>query len=201
MLWDKRYKGRIGILASGADAWWCGAIYAGVDFKDIDSEEAFAKIGAVMREQRPLVRVYTDETTSLEQALASGELVAAMTWNESAVSLAGEGVPVKFAKPKEGALTWVCGAIIHKEAPNLDLAYDLIDSLLSVDTGKFLISDYGYGHSNIKSFDAFDDKTLTGLGLSREPADILNAGHFQIPQTQEWETRMNNEFENIKAGF
>ena len=201
MLWDERYKGRLGSLASGADAWWCGAIYAGVDFKNIDSDEAFEKIGAAMRAQRPLIRVYTDDTTSLEQALASGELVAAMTWNESATSLKAEGHPVKFAKPKEGALTWVCGAILHKEAPNLDLAYELIDSLLSVETGKFLINDYGYGHSNIKSFDAFDDEKLTSLGLSREPADILNAGHFQIPQSQEWETRMNNEFENIKAGF
>jgi len=201
ILWDERYKGRIGILASGADAWWCGAIYAGVPFEQIDSDDAFEKIGAAMRKQRPLIRVYTDDTTSLEQALASGELVAAMTWNESAVSLVGEGVPVKFAKPKEGALTWVCGAIIHKDAPHLDRAYDLVDSLLSPETGKFLISDYGYGHSNIKSFESFDDAKLTSLGLSREPADILNAGHFQIPQSQEWETRMNNEFENIKAGF
>lgn len=201
MLWDKRYKGRLGSLASGADAWWCGAIYAGVDFKDIASDAAFEKIGAAMREQRPLIRVYTDDTTSLEQALASGELAAAMTWNESAVSLAGEGVPVKFAKPKEGALTWVCGVMIHKDAPNLDRAYDMIDAMLSVDTGKFLIGDYGYGHSNIKSFGSFDDATLAGLGLSAEPFEILNAGHFQVPQTQDWETRMNNEFEQIKAGF
>lgn len=201
MLWDERYKGRIGILASGADAWWCGAIYAGVDFKDIDSDEAFARIGEVMRQQRPLIRVYTDDTTSLAQALAAGELVAAMTWNETAVTLASEGVPVKFAKPKEGALTWVCGAMIHKDAPHLDKAYDVLDSLISVDTGKFLIGDYGYGHSNRKSFDAFDDETLQGLGLSKQPLEILQAGHFQIPQSQDWETRMNNDFEQIKAGF
>ena len=111
MLWDERYAGRLGSLGSGGDAWWCGAIKAGVDLKDIASEEAFEKIAAVMREQRPLIRVYTDDTTTLEQALASGEMVAAMTWNASAVALAGEGVPVKFAKPKEGALTWVCGMI------------------------------------------------------------------------------------------
>lgn len=201
MLWDERYKGRIGSLASGADAWWCGAIYAGVDFKDIATDAAFDKIAAVMRAQRPLIRVYTDDTTSLEQSLASGELTAAMTWNSSAVKLKGEGHPVKFASPKEGALTWVCGTMIHKDAPNLDRAYDLIDSMLSTETGKFVISDFGYGHSNLKSFDEFDDETLAGLGLSREPADMLNAGHFQVPQTQDWETRMNSEFETIKAGF
>ncbi|MEM7058812.1 MAG: extracellular solute-binding protein [Pseudomonadota bacterium] len=201
MLWDKRYTGQLGSLASGGDAWWCGAIKAGVDFKDIDTDEAFEKIAAVMREQRPLIRTYTDDTTTLEQALASGEMVAAMTWNASAVLLASEGVPVKFAKPKEGALTWVCGMMIHKDAPNLDRAYDAIDSLISVESGHFMINDYGYGHSNARSFDKFDDETLAGLGLSKNPKDILEAGHFQIPQSQEWETRMNETFEMVKAGF
>ncbi len=201
MLWDQRYSGRLGSLASGGDAWWCGAIKAGVDFDKLDTDEAFEKIAAVMREQRPLIRVYTDDTTTLEQALAAGEMVAAMTWNSSAVTLKGEGVPVKFAKPKEGALTWVCGLVIHKDAPHLDKAYDVIDSLLSVDSGKFMINDYGYGHSNRKAFDAFDEETLVGLGLSKNPIEILQAGHFQRPQSQEWETRMNELFEQIKAGF
>ncbi|NIA69358.1 extracellular solute-binding protein [Pelagibius litoralis] len=201
MLWDERYAGRLGSLASGGDAWWCGAIKAGVGFDDITTDEAFEKIAAVMRAQRPLIRVYTDDTTTLEQALSSGEMAAAMTWNSSAVLLKSEDVPVRFAQPKEGALTWVCGPMIHKDAPHLDRAYDIIDSLLSVEAGQFMINDYGYGHSNQKAFDAFDDETLAGLGLSKNPVDILNAGHFMVPQSQEWETRMNETFEMIKAGF
>lgn len=201
ILWDERYKGRLGMLASGGDSWWCGAIYAGVDFKDIASEEGFKKVAAVMRKQRPLIRTYTDDTTSLEQALASGELVAAMTWDSSAVVLKGQGVPVKFANPKEGALTWVCGAMMHKDAPHPDKAHDLVDALLSTDAGKWLIGENGYGHSNAKSFDQFSDDELAALGLSRTPQDILSAGKFQVPQTQEFETAMNKEFEQIKAGF
>ena len=201
MLWDKRYSGRLGSLASGGDAWWCGAIKAGVPMSEIHTDEAFDKIAAVMREQRPLLRTYTDDTTTLEQALSSGEMVAAMTWNASATLLQAEGVPVKFASPKEGALTWVCGLMVHKDAPNIDKAYEVIDSLLSVESGKFMINDYGYGHSNKKSFEQFDAATLAGLGLSAKPSDILDAGHFQVPQTQEWETKMNTLFEEIKAGF
>jgi spermidine/putrescine transport system substrate-binding protein len=201
MLWDERYKGRLGMLASGGDSWWCGAIYAGVDFKDIASEAGFKKVAAIMRKQRPLIRTYTDDTTSLEQALASGELVAAMTWDSSAVVLKGEGIPVKFANPKEGALTWVCGAMMHKDAPHPDKAHDIVDALLSTETGKWLIAENGYGHSNAKSFDLFTDKELAAVGLSRNPVEILSAGKYQIPQTQEWETKMNKEFESIKAGF
>lgn len=201
ILWDEALKGRIGVIASAGDAWWCGAIYAGVPFEEIATDESFEKVAAVMREQRPLVRTYTDDMTTLQQALASGELMAAMTWNETATVLKGEGVPVKFAEPKEGALTWVCGAIIHKDAPNIDLAHEIIDSLISVPSGEFLIGDYGYGHSNLKSFESFTAEQLADLGLSKNPNDVLSAGKFQVPQTQEFETRMNQEFENIKAGF
>lgn len=201
MLWDERYAGQLGSLASGGDAWWCGAIKAGVKFEDIATDMAFEKIAAEMRKQRPLIRVYTDDTTTLEQALASGEMAAAMTWNSSAVLLESEGVPVRFAQPKEGSLTWVCGLMVHKDAPNLDRAYEMIDAMLSVEAGQFMINDYGYGHSNARSFDAFDAETLVSLGLSKNPADILNAGHFMIPQSQNWETKMNETFEMIKAGF
>jgi spermidine/putrescine transport system substrate-binding protein len=201
LLWDERYKGRLGILGSAADTWWCAAIYAGVDFKNIASDENFKKVAAALREQQPLIRTYTDDTTSLEQALASGELVAAMTWDSSAVVLKGEGVPVKFANPKEGALTWVCGAMMHKDAPHPDKAYDVVDALLSVQAGKWLIGENGYGHSNKKSFDQFTDDELANLGLSRNPTEILAAGKFQTPQTQEFETAINSEFEQIKAGF
>jgi spermidine/putrescine transport system substrate-binding protein len=201
ILWDERYKGRLSMLASAGDSWWCGAIYAGVDFKDIASEEGFKKVAAIMRKQRPLIRIYTDDETTLEQALASGELVAAMTWDSSAVKLKGEGIPVTFANPKEGALTWVCGVMMHKDAPHPDKAYDLVDALLSTEAGQWLIGENGYGHSNTKSFELFSDDELTALGLSRNPADILSAGKFQVPQTQEFETAMNKEFEQIKAGF
>ena len=177
------------------------AIKAGVPLEEVHTDAAFDTIAAAMRKQRPHGRLYTDGMTSVEQALASGELAAAMTWNETAVSLQSQDAPVKFAKVKEGALTWVCGPMIHQDAPDLDRAYDVIDSLISVETGKFMINDYGYGHSNSKSFEEFDAATLESLGLSDEPLEILNEGHFQQPQTQEWETKMNGMWEEIKAGF
>ena len=201
ILWDERYKGQLGVIASAGDTWWCAAILAGVDFNNMSSDDNFKKVSDLLRQQRPLIRLYTDDMTTLEQALASGELVAAMTWNSSPVELKKQGVPVKFANPKEGALTWVCGAMMHKDAPNPDRAHDIIDSLLSTETGHFLINDYGYGHSNAKSFDTVSEERLAELSLTRNPNEILDAGKFQVPQPEEFTARMNDEFEEIKAGF
>jgi spermidine/putrescine transport system substrate-binding protein len=201
LLWDERYAGKIGQLGSAGDAWWCAAIYAGVDFNEISSQENLDKVAELLRKQRPLIRTYTDDTTTLDQALASGELVAAMTWNGSAVGLKAEGVPVAFAKPKEGALTWVCGMMMHKDAPHPDKAHDIINSLLSFDRGRQVISEDGYGHANSKALASFTEEELANLGLSHDVSAVLGAGHFMVPQDQEFETASNTLYEEIKAGF
>lgn len=201
MLWNPKYAGRLGMLAGGGDAWWCAAIKAGVPFDQIHTDAAFEKISAVLREQRPLIRMYTDDTTSSDTALAAGESVAIMAWNSSVVTLSAQGVPVKFAKPREGALTWVCGQMLHKDAPRIDSAYDVLDSLISEAASTALIRGSGYGGPNRKSYAEFTDEELANLGLSRNPMDILKAGHFGTPQSAEWDQRMTSTWEQIKLGF
>ncbi|MCP4490318.1 MAG: extracellular solute-binding protein [Gammaproteobacteria bacterium] len=158
LLWDERYKGRIASLDSAGDAWWVAAIYAGIDFKDIAKKESLEQVAALLRKQRSLVRMYSDDVTSLEQALASGELVAAMTWNSSVTTLKAEGVPVAFAKPKEGAQSCVCGLMIPAKAPMPDKAHELIDYLIGVERGIQMITEEGYGHSNAKAIAAVLDE-------------------------------------------
>ncbi|MEX0809066.1 MAG: extracellular solute-binding protein [Dongiaceae bacterium] len=201
VLWDKRYEGRVAMIANEGDSWWCAAIYAGVPFDEIQTDESIEKVAALLREQQPMVRMYTDDMTTVEQALASGELWAAMTWNSSPVALRAQGVPVAFAAPKEGALTWVCGAVIMANAPRLDKAYDVIDSLLSPESGRYFINDYGYGHSNLKAFDLVGDERLAELGLSRNPDEILSAGKYQIPVSGEFMETIANVFAEVKGGF
>lgn len=106
------------------------------------------------------VPLVSDDTTSLDTALASGELVATMAWNSSVVSLKGQGVPVKFAKPREGALTWVCGMMLMAEAPKIDSAYDVLDSLISKSSALFNMRSYGYGGVTPKAFDDVTEEEL-----------------------------------------
>lgn len=200
LLFDDRYAGKLAVIDSVGDTWWSTAIYAGVDFNNV-TEDDVEKVNALLRKQRPLLRMYSNDTVSWSQALASGEVVAAMTWNDTPVELKAEGVPVKFADPKEGALTWVCGIMMHKDAPEPERALEAIDALISPESGQFVINDYGYGHANAKAFDLISPERLTELDLSRNPSDVLDRGVFAQPQSQDLETRINRDFEDIKAGF
>lgn len=201
ILWDERYAGRIGVLANEGDTWWCAAIYAGVPFDEIGTDENIEKVAALLREQQPLVLSYYDDVTAVEQSLATGELVAAMTWNETPTRLIQQGVPVKWAAPKEGALTWVCGASIVTDAPRFDKAHDVIDSLISPRSGEYVINEFGYGHSNVKAFERVGEERLQELGLPRDPETLLTAGKFQTEMSIEFQTKIANMFSDIKAGF
>ncbi len=201
VLWDERYRGKIGMIGNEGDSWWCAAIYAGVPFEEMHTEENIKKVEDLLHKQLPLVREYSDDMTTVWQALASGELVAAMTWNDAAVSLKADGVPVAFASPKEGALTWVCGAAIYVDAPRVDKAHDVANSLLSPETGRFMIEEFGYGHSSVKAFDLVSEEKLAAMGLSRDPEKILGSGKYQIPKSDEFAARIATTFSEIKAGF
>src|SRR5262249_55751704 len=155
------------------DAWWCAAIFAGVDVINPVTQADLDKVRPLLEKQRPLLRFYSSDSTQVEQALASGEVVAAMTWNQSPLGLTNQGVKVKFANPKEGALTWCCGLVLLKKAPQPEKAHDLIDAMIDPRAGKYLIEQFGYGHSNQKSFSDITEADLTARGLSKNPIEIL----------------------------
>src|SRR5437868_11300407 len=138
LLWNKDYTGRLAVIDAVHDTPVVAALLAGVNPFDMSAAD-MDKVAAKLREQRPLLSSYTTDMTSVEQALSSGALVAAMTWNASATALKKQGVPVEFMKPKEGMLTWSCGFVMLKEATILDLAYDFIKSRLETDSAKYQI--------------------------------------------------------------
>lgn len=200
LLWDERYAGRLSVIDAAEDAWWCAAIYAGVDVENLTDAD-IAKVRDLLAQQRPLMRFYNSNMSEVEQALASGELVAAMTWNSSPLELTKEGVPVRFMIPKEGALTWVCGMVLTSNATHYDKAHDVIDALIGQQSGVFLIKEYGYGHGNMKAFEAVAEEDLVARGLSKDPQAVLDSGVFVTSVGPELAAKIENDWDEIQTGM
>ena len=200
LMWDERYKGRLSMMDSLIDGVMVAAIYGGAKDPFNMTPEEVAKTRELLREQLPLLRFYANSATDIQNALASGEVVAAVSWNDAYSALKAEGVPVKFMEPKEGAMTWTCGISIMTgiDPAKLDRAYDAIDSLLSPEAGAYEIETFGYGHANRKAYALVDEAMLADRGLTRNPEDRLNSGIFQEPIGNEPE--LQTMFEEIKSG-
>ncbi len=118
------------------------------------------------------------DPTELDQALASGEVVAGYAWNETIKTLSAKKIPVKYANAKEGIFTWLCGlTLLSTGKADEAAAYDFIDAWLSPETGKALIEVDGYGHSNMKAFQIADPKQVAELGIA-DPVKHLEEGIF-----------------------
>jgi spermidine/putrescine transport system substrate-binding protein len=199
LLWDERYKGKLSVAAGAEETVAIAAIVAGAKNPFSMTDQELAKVKDLLLKQKPLLRFYWDTNTTVEGALASGELVAATGWNSSVITLRGQGINVKFMQPKEGILTWCCGLVIAKGAPHPDLAYDLLDAMTAPEAGKWLVEKQGYGHSNRKTFDLVDDKALAERGLPKDPTQLLSAGIlFQKNARMD---EINGMFEAVKAGL
>lgn len=197
LLWNKKYSGRIATLDTVHDTVVVAALLSGVNPFDMSPAD-MEKVAGKLREQRPLLRSYTTDMTSVEQSLASGELVAAMTWNASAHTLRKQDVPVEFMKPKEGMLTWACGFVLLKNSKNVDLAYDFINSRLEAESGKKLITQYSYGSTSSAAFGMMSKEELEKTRLPADPEIMLKSTRFSQPMRQIDDVA--KMFEKVKAG-
>ena len=201
LMWDERYAGRLSMIDSLIDGVMVAAIYGGAKDPYNMTTEEVAMAKDLLKKQLPLLRFYSNSMTDVEQALASGELVAAVTWNSSALELNNQGLPVRFMVPKEGAMTWTCGLSLMTDADpkKLDRSYAILDSYLSKESGYWEITEWGYGHANARAFDNVTEEQLAARGLSNDPDALINSGIFQEPIGNEPE--LQTMFEEVKAGF
>lgn len=198
LLFDERYKGKLATF-DGADVVVPTAALAH-GYKNVYSlsEKQLAELRPLLEKQNKLVRFYWSSQTEIEQALASGEIVAAYGWNSSYVSLYKDGVPVRYMSPREGLTTWVCGLVRLKGAPGSEeAAYDFIDAMIAPQSGKALIEQYGYGHSNRQSFERVSHDRLEELGIT-SPETLLSRTIFQKAMAPEVEKRYIDLYNKIK---
>jgi spermidine/putrescine transport system substrate-binding protein len=204
MLWDPKYKGRLSMADSLIDGVMVAAIFTGAKDPFNMTDEEMAKTRAALKEQLPLMRYYWTSPADIEQALASGELVATSAWNSSYAALKKEGFDVRYSSPKEGAMTWVCGFCLMSDhdPAKLDRIYDYLDAYASVESGVFALTEYGYGHGNLNAFAKVEQDQpglLKELGYSVNVNETLDAGIFQAPMGNE--PALQAMFEEVKAGM
>ncbi len=200
ILWDPKYQGRVAAFDSLVDAVVASGIMAGLDnIFDYRSDEDLEAAREWTRKLVQQVRFFSNDPTTLEQGLASGEIIAATAWAESLVRLKEQGLPVEYMNPKEGRMTWVCGLSIIKGDGNRDKIHDVIDAMLDPRSRMFEMEAFGTGSSTQTPYQIKDEIKLAELGHSKDPEAALSKGIFQLEI--QGEERLQEMFDEAKAGL
>lgn len=189
ILFDPKYKGKIAGLDGVDDTVTLIAKTWGVDPYNM-TDEQWKTVQEKLREFVANARFISSDETSLSQGLASGEVVAAITWNQTHATLKREGKPVAYMNPPGGMFTYVCGMVLHAEAKNLEKSYALIDSGISPAAMKYQLETLHNGPANMSIFADYTDEQLKEMGFVRDVKSFLEAGTFQV--------RLKNKDEIVK---
>jgi spermidine/putrescine transport system substrate-binding protein len=190
ILFDPKYKGRVAVLEGVDDTVPFIAHMIGVDAYSM-SEEDWHRVQAKLRELIDQVRFVSSDNTSLAQGLASGEIVAAMSWRVIYATLRRQGVPVAYMNPPGGIFTYVCGLVMSKEAKSYDKALALIDSSISDEAAHYTFAEIGDGPANVEALAKEPDDLFEQLGIDRDVDTFLKGGLFQ--------RRLRNKDEVVNA--
>lgn len=202
LLFDERYKGRLAMWESVDGAVAMAAAMLGIEDTDKVTEEQFESIRDLLARQKELLRFYWSSETEAETALAQGEIVACYLWSAPVLRLQEAGVPVAYmARPKEGVVSFCCGLVLMKDAPgDGEAAYDFINAWTDPEAGKFLVEQYGYGHSNRRTYELIDDAVLAAQGLTRDVSSYLASSSFFQSWSPAMRERYVRMYEEIRSG-
>jgi spermidine/putrescine transport system substrate-binding protein len=196
---DAKYQNRISLPDSADDVWSLAFLATGVTNWDNVTDEQFTAAGDWLREAHKNVRAYWSDPSEMAQLMATGEVLAAWSWNDGVALLQAEGFPIGFERsPAEGAATWFCGFVNFKDAPGSeDKAYDFVNSLLAHTSALALLAELGYALSNDAAMAEIPEADLKAAFVDPVDTTLL----AQTPVSAEMREKMINEFELIKSGF
>ncbi len=196
-VWDEQYAGHIAINDSGEAAHVFTSLALGFDPWETTPEQE-EEVRQKLLDLAPNVLAYWSGQTELDQMLASGDAwLGVGAWNASYIGLLNEGYEVEYIVPDEGRTGFLCGLGIPASSTNVELAHEMIDAYLAVDSMAYLANEYGYGVSNAEAIPAIDAEMAELLGLT--DVSTLDETVFYEYMTEEQRELWTNVWSEVKT--
>ena len=138
-VFDPEWGDRLGIIDIQYQyTLMAAALAAGESVTDIDAGKEL-----LLKLREAGARIYpTNE--AFAQGMKAGEIDVGIMWKARTVQWQNAGIPVKAAWPSEGALAYVSGFVIPKNAPNPEGAYAYLNAMLEPEAQLNFAKDMGY---------------------------------------------------------
>jgi len=103
------------------------------------------EIGDALIKAKPVVRNYWENGDALLESMRSGEVWAAMGWEQQAWKLYKENKDIDYVAPKSGSMAWVDTFAIPAKSENVEGAYKWINFVLKPENAAAFTNAENYG--------------------------------------------------------
>jgi spermidine/putrescine-binding protein len=197
ILWDERYKDRI--------SWWdslnmlvVAAYYNGIPDPWAMTDEELGQMRDFLASKIGLVRTlwpidpsedFINEDVWITYAWPS-HWVYAYIWNELTDTV--------YMEPKEGRTSWYCGFALFADTENYYHAHEYVNAWASPQAAEWLLSNYGYGHTNTALDLAGIDPGIVEA-FSLDDPSVLEEPRSHVERPIERRDVYNDIWEEVKA--
>jgi len=189
LLFDEKYKGKVGGYSDMTTRVWYAALQSGQDPNDIKDMDA---VWAKVRENRDLAKKFWSSGAELMDLLSKGEIVVTDAWSGRVAALQQQGHPIGYIDPK-GSYAWMEDMLVLKGAPMAECE-ELINFMLDPATSIAVAEGQNYPPSldptkveltdKVKALPAFDP---TGSMKALTFADPIYWAKNEDAWTKQWD--------------
>jgi putative spermidine/putrescine transport system substrate-binding protein len=191
ILWDPKYKGKIGIYTPTYERW----LYAAASLEGVADNNNWDEAWDRLFELKSLEPKFYTSQEQLGTALQTGEVYLSITWKSRAKMWndAG-GEPLGSVIPKEGTYPTLFGGTIPKNAKNIDAAYDYLNAMLDPKAQADFAVNMGY--SPVVSNAELSEKDSEIFGFSEEEENLIKPADLKYiaDNFARWKNKFDIEF-------
>jgi spermidine/putrescine transport system substrate-binding protein len=201
-LWIDEMKGKVmgrphSMMAGiGRYLHWSGQLPSN-DLRDAYKDEdnmrrIWTEITKFAVDHKPWIKQFWNDADGQINGFMQNDVVLGQTWDGPPLRLKGEGKPVNFVAPKEGAFGWLDGYAMPVGAENVEQAYAFLNFLYTPEHNGLMANKSGY-NSVVTGADAFLTDQAKKNFNEAYPKDALDK-LWWWPPAAPWYTEARNEY-------
>ena len=120
------------------------------------------------------------------------DVVLGQTWDGPILAMKGEGLPVAYVAPKEGALAWIDGIAMPVGAKNTDEIYAFLEFSFRPDMGGLTANKPGYNSAVVGSDEFLSEQSVKNFQEAYPGSALENL--WAWPPEPVWYAQVRNEY-------
>lgn len=208
MLWNEEYKGKVQgrpqSLLVGMGLWMdaAGALPSNRMLDALKDEAEMKRIYDVLLQEaiarRAWIKQFSTSSANAKSGFIAGGVVIGQTADEPAISLKKSGYPISFEAPREGAIGWIDGWSLTKNAKNVEQAYAFLKFLHTKEAAAKVADGSGY-NPVVKGADELMSAKTRTIFRDAYPEDSIDRIWWRPGEPAWYSELLNSYAEKLKA--